>query len=88
MLFVTHWTCSPENLKAVVARFKETGGVPPKGVKMIGRWHDVTQRRGLTVAEADDASAIASRSYQWSDLPEFETYPVLDDAGAAKVLFG
>ena len=88
MLFVTHWTCSPENLKAVVARFKETGGVPPKGVKMIGRRHDVTQWRGLTVAEADDASAIASRSYQWSDLPEFATYPVLDDAGAAKVLFG
>ena len=88
MLFVTHWTCSPENLKAVVARFKETGGLPPKGVKMIGRWHDVTQRRGLTVAEADDASAIASRSYQWSDLPEFATYPVLDDAGAAKGLFG
>lgn len=85
MLFVTHWTCAPENLKAAVARFKETGGAPPKGVKMIGRWQDVTQRRGITVSEADDASA--SWSYQWSDLLQFETYPVLDDAGAAKVLF-
>jgi hypothetical protein len=40
------------------------------------------------VSEANDASAVASWSYQWSDLLQFETYPVLDDAGAAKVLFG
>jgi hypothetical protein len=46
MLFVTHRKCVPENLKSVVARFKPTGGTPPKGVKMIGRWHDVTQGRG------------------------------------------
>jgi hypothetical protein len=87
MLFVTHWKCAPENLKSVVARFKQTGGTPPKGVKMIGRWHDVTQGRGVTVAEADDAEAIARWSYAWSDLLSFETYPVLDDAGAAKVFF-
>ena len=88
MVFVIHWTCSPENLKAVVARFKETGGLPPKGVKMIGRWHDVTQRRGVAVAEADDAGAIATWAYQWSDQLQFDISPALDDAGAAKVFFG
>lgn len=88
MIFVTHWTVSPENLKAAVERFKQTGGAPPKGIRMIGRWHDVTQRRGITVSEADDATAIAAWSYQWSDLLEFETYPVVDDAGAAKVFMG
>lgn len=75
-------------MKAAVARFKGTGAAPPNGVKMIARWHDVTQRRGLTICEADDATAIAAWCYQWSDLLEFETYPVVDDAGAAKVFFG
>jgi hypothetical protein len=47
----------------------------------------VTQSRGVVVSEADDAEAIARWSYAWSDMLTFETYPVLDDAGAAKVLF-
>jgi hypothetical protein len=50
MLCVTLWTTPQEHLKEVIARFKETGGAPPKGVKMIGRWHDTNQRRGVVVA--------------------------------------
>ena len=89
MLFITHWTVPQQNLKAAIQRFKDTGGAPPtKGVKMIGRWHDVGQRGGVTIAEADDAAAIAAWSLQWSDLLTLETHPVLDDASAAKVLFG
>ncbi len=88
MLFVIQWTIAAEHLKDVIARFKETGGIPPKGVKMIGRWHDTNQRRGFAVAEADDAEAMATWSLAWSDLMTLETYPVLDDSGLAKVLFG
>ena len=40
------------------------------------------------MAEAEDAEAVARWSFQWSDLLTLETHPVLDDAGAAKVLFG
>jgi Domain of unknown function (DUF3303) len=57
-------------------------------IRTIGGWHDTNQRRGVVVAEADDATAIAAWSLQWSDLLTLETYPALDDAGAAKVLFG
>jgi Domain of unknown function (DUF3303) len=86
MLFMTHWTVPQENLKVAIQRFKETGAAPPKGVKMIGRWHDVGQRGGITISEADDAEAIARWSLQWSDLLTLETHPVFDDAGLAKVL--
>jgi len=75
MLFVTYWSVPQQNLKAAISRFKDSGGAPPPvGVKMIGRWHSTDQTRGVTVSEAGDAS--------------LETKPVLDDAGAAKVLFG
>jgi len=89
MLFVTRWTVPQHNLKATINRFRETGGAPPpKGVKMIGRWHSVGQDWGITLSEADDAAAVAAWSLQWSDLITLDTHPVLDDADAAKVLFG
>ena len=89
MLFVTHWTVPQQNLKAAIARFKDSGGAPPPvGVKIIGRWHSTDQTWGITVSEASDASVMAAWSLQWSDLLTLETKPVLDDAGAAKVLFG
>ena len=53
---------------------------------MIGRWHDVGQRGGITISETDDAEAVARWSLQWSDLLTLETHPVLDDAGLKKVL--
>jgi Domain of unknown function (DUF3303) len=85
MLFMTHWTCPQQNLKAAIQRFKETGAPPPKGVRTIGRWHDVGQRGGITISKADDAEAIARWSLEWSDLLTLVTHPVLDDAGPAKV---
>ena len=88
MIFVTHWTLSPQNRNAAIERFKQTAAAPPKGVRMIARYHDVSTRRGVTILEADDATAIAAWAYEWSDLIEFETYPVVEDAGAAKVYFG
>ena len=39
MIYVTVWTFKPEHRDAVQARFKQTGGLPPEGVKMLGRWH-------------------------------------------------
>jgi hypothetical protein len=88
MLFATHWTIPRENINGVIARFKETGGAPPDGVRLIGRWHDTSQRRGVIISEAESAIGIAAWARAWSDLMTFETYPVLDDTDAAKVLFG
>ena len=89
MLFVTYWSVPQQNLKAAIARFKESGGAPPPvNVKMIGRSHSTDQTWGVTVSEANDASAMAAWSLQWSDLLTLDTNPVLDDASAAKVLFG
>jgi hypothetical protein len=89
MLFVMRWTVPQQNLKLAINRFRDTGGAPPpKGIKMVGRWHSVGQDWGITVAEADDAAAIAAWSLEWSDLLTFDIHPVLDDTAAAKVLFG
>lgn len=41
MLFIISWRGSPETRNAAIERFLKTGGAPPAGVKMIGRWHDI-----------------------------------------------
>jgi hypothetical protein len=86
MLFVVHWTIAPDHRDAAQARFKETGGMPPDGVKMIGRWHSAAGGEGLCVAETDDAVLLGLWTQDWSDLLSFEIIPVNDDEGVMKVL--
>ena len=86
MLFIGQWRIPPGNRNAAIERFLKTGGVPPQGVKMIGRWHDVTQRMGVMISEAEDASAMARWTLDWSDLMETEVHPALNDEQLAAVL--
>ena len=50
MLFIVKWTSSPDNRNAAIERFLKSGGKPPVGVKMLGRWSVVAQQSGFAVA--------------------------------------
>jgi len=84
MIFVIAWTFKPENRDAIQARFKETGGLPPEGVKMLGRWHGIGTNKGVVVAESNDAVAVAKWAQGWSDLMSFDVYPALTDEDTVK----
>lgn len=84
MIFVIAWTFKPENRDAIQARFKETGGLPPEGVKMLGRWHGIGTNKGVVVAESNDAVAVAKAAQGWSDLMSFDVYPALTDEDTVK----
>jgi len=88
MLFVTIFRFPPEKRQAVVERFMKTGGMPPPGVKLLGRWHDLGGGRGFTVSESDDPVAAGKYFYDWTDLMTFETVPVSNDEQLAKILAG
>ena len=77
---------APDIRDATNARFLETGGPPPAGVTMLGRWHFVEGGEGFCICETDDAAALATWTQQWSDLLEFRITPVLDDEKMATVL--
>jgi hypothetical protein len=81
-------TGRPGQRDAAVQRFKETQGAPPPGVKMLNRWHRADGDGGLTIAESNDPQAIYKWAYQWGDVMELDAHPIIDDAEAAKVLFG
>ena len=69
-----------------IARFKKTGGQPPKGVKLLGRWTAGDFSGGYTLVEADDAKALTEFSLMWSDVMELKMVPVLDDGDLTQVL--
>lgn len=86
MLFLVHWEVHPETRNAAQDRFRKTGGLPPAGVKMVGRWHYVDMAGGVALAEADDAVAIAKWAQAWSDVITLEARAVMDDQPAAVVI--
>jgi hypothetical protein len=85
MKFIVTWTIPKASVLSAQARFLETGGQPPAGVKMIGRWHGMSGG-GFLVAETSDAKALYAWLEQWNDLLEFITTPCLEDAEAGEVL--
>jgi Domain of unknown function (DUF3303) len=78
------WALKPQHQREAVARFLETGGAPPAGVKMLGRWHG--SGKGFVLAESDDIKAVFEWTNQWADLLEFEITPVMVDEEAGEVM--
>ncbi len=80
MLFMSAYTIRPEHRDTALARFKETGGLPPAaGIKMLNRWHDASGNHGWTLSESDSAEAIHKWVYAWSDVLSIDVRPVLTD---------
>jgi hypothetical protein len=84
MTFVITWTLRPVHQREATKRFLETGGGPPEGVRMLGRWH--ASGTGWVVAEAADARSLYEWTARWTDLLEFVITPVVNDEEAAQVM--
>jgi hypothetical protein len=69
-----------------IARFRKTGGQPPAGVKLLGRWTRADFSGGFDLLESDDSQALAEFALMWSDLMELAIVPVLEDQELSEVL--
>jgi hypothetical protein len=87
MRYIVSWTLAPATFDVAIARFLKAGGMPPAGVKLIGRWHGMSGR-GFAIVEATDAKALYAWVVEWSDLLTLETTPCVEDADAGAVLQG
>ena len=71
----------------VYRRFREHGRLAPEGLNYVWSWVDVKLERCFQLMEADDVSHINEWIANWSDIVEFEVYPVITSKEAAdKVL--
>ena len=84
MKFMVTWNIAPTHMPPAVARFLKTGGAPPKGVKMLGRWHGVGL--GFALAECKEGKALYEWMSEWSDQLDLAVHPVVEDREGAAVL--
>jgi hypothetical protein len=85
MKYIVSWSLPHATFHTAVGRFLETGGMPPAGVKLVGRWHGMSGR-GFAVVETANAKALYEWVAIWSDLLPMETTPCLEDEDAGAVL--
>lgn len=79
MIFLVTWKGRPEQRDRAIQRFMQTGGRPPEGVRMIGRWHALGRISGMAVAECDDPGLLQKWALEWNDLFEMDICPALPD---------
>jgi Protein of unknown function (DUF3303) len=86
MKFILTFTLPPQTQEAAIARFLDTGGQPPPGVTLLGRWTQVDLCGGFVLLESEDPTALAEFARGWSDLLELTIAPVLEDQELSDVL--
>jgi Protein of unknown function (DUF3303) len=69
----------------VYSRVEAKGRMLPDGLRYVDSWvvDDVPMDRCFQLMETDEASLLDEWMALWSDLTEFEVYPVLSSAEAA-----
>ena len=73
----------------VYRRFREQGRMAPEGLQYVSSWVDERLEICFQLMEAPDISYVNERTANWSDIVEFEVYPVISSKDAAdRVLRG
>jgi hypothetical protein len=74
--------------RAVYRRFEERGRMAPDGLVYVSSWVDDTVERCFQLMETDDRRLIYQWIAKWSDIVDFEVYPVMSSSEAAGKMRG
>ena len=90
MKFMVTWRAHPDKRQAVFSAFAQmTAEEDQKDmgdkIKLIGRWHDLSEFTGVAICESDDPQALASWALNWNSVLDVQTRMVLDDEEARAV---
>jgi hypothetical protein len=84
-MLIFSWKPALEARDHGIARFKTTGGQPPQGVTLLGRWTRSDFSGGFALLETEDSTALADFAMMWSDIMDLTIVPVLNDTELAEV---
>jgi Protein of unknown function (DUF3303) len=65
-------------------RFRDHGRMAPEGLAYVSSWVDEKFERCYQLMETHDRRLLDQWMSQWSDLVEFEAYPVMTSKEAAE----
>ena len=79
-MIVEHFKDAP----AIYQRFQECGRMAPEGLTYVSSWVEEGMKRCFQLMETDDRALLDEWIRNWSDLTDFEVYPVITSAEAAE----
>ena len=90
MKFMVTWRLHPDKREAALDGFARMTADDDKKdmgdkIKLIGRWHDLSEGTGVAICESDDPLAIATWALHWNAVLDLQTRMVLDDEEARSV---
>ncbi|HEY6977032.1 MAG TPA: DUF3303 family protein [Chitinophagaceae bacterium] len=90
MKFMLTWRVHPDKRQAALDIFSQMTSEDDKkdmgdNIKLIGRWHDLSQFTGVAICESDNPQALANWALNWSGVLDIQTTLVLDDEEARAV---
>jgi hypothetical protein len=68
----------------VYRRFRDRGRMAPDGLRYVSSWVDEKLERCFQLMETDDRALLDEWMANWSDVVDFEVYPVISSAEAAE----
>jgi hypothetical protein len=68
----------------VYRRFRDRGRLAPEGLAYVSSWVDTKLERCYQLMETDDPRLLDEWIAQWSDIVDFEVFPVITSAQAAE----
>jgi hypothetical protein len=60
--------------------------MPPVGIQMLSRYHNVDGSGGFAVCETNDPTALANWALDWNGLMEIKVTAILNDEAMAGVM--
>ena len=85
MLFKLAWTHTPEARDKTIKQFMETGGMPPAGIELVSRYHNLTEQVALRFRE-HRCCGLADYALDWNGLIKMEITAIMDDDTIGGVL--
>ena len=79
-MVIEHFNDAP----AVYRRFRERGRMAPEGLLYLSSWVDLEFKRCFQLMETHDKRLLDQWMTNWSDLTDFEVYPVMTSQEAAE----
>ena len=68
----------------VYQRFRDRGRLAPEGLRYVSSWVDEKLERCFQLMETSDPKLLDEWIANWSDIVEFEVYPVISSKQAAE----
>jgi hypothetical protein len=83
MLFMIVETFKNSDPLPVYRRFRDRGRLAPEGLQYLSSWVDEKFQRCFQIMETGDPKLLEQWMAQWSDLVEFDIYPVVTSQEAS-----